>query len=779
MARKKTLSKEQTHEKIELFNKEAAHVYETPGGTFLEDNFILYSWALNLDRALVGTSGLKASQRRILYTFWENKLTPHASRSKVATISGKVLAYHPHSSDSVDGAIKNMGRMHTMRVPMIDGKGDFGSPGNPGAASRYIEARLSEAGWLNVQELSEHAVPMQPNYDDTSIEPIDIPVRWPVAIINSSSGLGVGYASNIPSHNPSEIMDALKYIVQHPKAKPTDLLKIVKGPDFNMGGTILSKTGIEEYLLTGAGNVKIRGNYTIEPRNKNALRIEFHEIPVTTDPEKIITEIQKAIINKGVLEDIISYKDLSDLKHPIRIVIDTKPGASEDQILYELFQNTSLMSSIPVNMTTIVNGKPAQTGILPLLQDFITFRISCITNKSKYAIEQKSAQLNKLEGLLKVLIDIDKVIHIVRNSNTSNIAKKELEKTFDLNSAQSEYILSLQLRRLTKTDTIQVEKDATQLKKDIEYLNKLISDDKTMQKHLLNEFDETKKIIGDNRKTNILDFTDETLEKHIDNTATSIAQETTSKEVTIVYATNNTLYQKERGTLTAREQSQALIQIDCLSGNNIILITNTGLGIRVPVLQIPESMKTNSNILKIVTGSHDKETCIGITQEEIPTFIATASGKAKITSGPYMKKNEFKIMGLKQNDNVIIATPIKLGSTNTIFVNSNGKTLKTSTENLSTQGPTGSGSIGIRIKEKEQCIFACPIPNEVEYLALKGKENSYLYNLKELPTSNLGLIGNNTINDTPITSARLSQSKTTSIDFPGYATRTPVKLIQK
>lgn len=305
MARKNKINKEDLKEKKLRFEKIADNLEEVPADKFLKDNFLPYSWNFVLDRALVDVSGLKPVQRRILYVMYKDGLSPKANRSKVATLGGRVLAYHPHGNVSVEDALKNMARPHVFRVPLIDGKGDFGVPGTPGAASRYIEARLNDAAWLNVKDIGEHAVNMIPNYDETTTEPIRIPVRWPVSVINGGSGIAVGYSSNMPSHNPTEIMNACKYLLDHPEASHADLQKIILGPDFNMGGFIPTNDGIKQYMETGSGTFKIRGQYEVIPGQRGTYRIEFYEIPFGTDPENIISKIQDGMDKKNRFKDKI------------------------------------------------------------------------------------------------------------------------------------------------------------------------------------------------------------------------------------------------------------------------------------------------------------------------------------------------------------------------------------------------------------------------------------------------------------------------------------------
>jgi len=657
MARKAKITQEDLVEKKKKFEQIAGNLEEISVEKFLKDNFLPYAWSFNLDRALVDVTGLKPVQRRILYTMYKDGLSPTSGRSKVATLGGRVLAYHPHGNSSVEDALKNLGREHIFRVPLIDGKGDYGVPGTPGAAGRYIEARLNRAAFLNVEEIAEHAVRMVPNYDGQTTEPVKLPVKWPVAVINGGSGIAIAYASNMPSHNPTEIMKACKALLRNPEMTHKALSKIILGPDFNMGGIIPSNDGVLEYLETGSGSFKIRGDYTVTDKPRGATRIEFHEIPFGTHPEKIISEIQKAVTDKGRFKDVAGFKDLSDLKHPIRVIIDTKPGTNYKKVIAELFASTSLESSFSSNITTIVNNKPRQSSMKELLLEFIEFRKECVTNKLTYSLGKKTDRLHLVEGLLRTLLDIDAAIAIIRKSDDADAANVALQKRFKIDKLQSDYVLGLQLRRLTKMDSVALQNEKKSIEDEIAYYESVLKDSEVLKEYLLKEFEETHKIIGDERKTQIFSQTQEEFFQ---------AEKTEAKELkaaevsSVTYVTRFVDGRLIRSTMPYSYENLRKIQyspiadqLQLMTDEDFVVIGSDGIGRKIPVTYVAQDLI--STAAKAGVPLPKGVTIVGIAKANGKGFglaVGTAKGFVKV-SKPDWKKDEFPIISLAAGDTVL------------------------------------------------------------------------------------------------------------------------------
>lgn len=715
MAKRNKINEQDIKEKKQKFEKIAESIEKIPADVFLKSNYLPYAWSVITDRSISNVTGLKPVQRRILYTMYEMGLSPTSARSKVATLAGRVLAYHPHGDVSVADALKNMARPHVFRVPLIDGKGDFGGPGTPGAAARYIEARLNKAALLNVEDIAEHASRMVANYDDTSVEPINIPVKWPVSLINGSSGIAVGYASNMPSHNPTEIMKAIKALLKNPDMTHAELAKIIQGPDFNMGGTITSNDGIKEYLKTGSGSFKIRANYDVTPGARSTFRIEFYELPYGTYPEKIIEEIQKQT-EKGKFTEISTFKDLSDLKHPIRVVIDTKPSANHKKVLQDLFKFTSLETSFSANMTTIVDNRPVQSSMLDMLANFIDFRKECIANKTNYILPRRQNRLHLVEGLLLTLINIDKAIAIIRKSDDIEVANNELQKAFKIDKEQAEYVLSLQLRRLTKMDSLALENEKKSLEEEIAYLNSLLTDANVLNEYLLNEFDNTLKVIGDERKTDINGISAEEFAAQ----EKSVAQELKNADKDLpCYITrfSNGKVMKTMEPFSyidgTKKFSNSLIveQIKMRTKEDLVFVDNYGTGYKVPMSYLIENKLTDAKAagLTLPKGS----SIVGIAKYEsmksdIGLALGTKLGSVKIAKTDFPKSDEFPVINLDEGDEIVGSRWLGKALTDTYFtfVSKAGQILVFDAKTIRESGSKAGGVRGMKLKgENDAVIF--------------------------------------------------------------------------
>lgn len=755
MAKRNKINEEDIKDKKAKFEKIAENLEEVPADGFLKDNFLPYAWSFSLDRALTDVTGLKPVQRRILYTMYEMGLSPQGNRSKVATLAGRVLAYHPHGDVSVADALKNIARPHVFRVPLIDGKGDFGVPGTPGAAARYIEARLNKAAWLNVEDIAEHATRMAPNYDDTTVEPVRIPVKWPVSVVNGGSGIAVGYAANMPSHNPTEIMKACKALLKNPDMTDDALAKIVLGPDFNMGGSITSNDGIKEYLKTGSGSFKIRGNYEVTPGARNSYRIEFYELPYGVYPEKVIEEIQKQS-DKGKFAEISTYKDLSDLKHPIRVVIDTKPSSNHKKVLQDLFKFTSLESSFSANMTTIVDNRPVQAPMKTLLLNFVEFRKECIANKTNYILPRRENRLHVINGMLKTLVDIDKAISIIRKSDDSEVANEKLQKAFKIDKLQADYVLSLQLKRLTKMDSLALKNEKQDLEDEIKYLNDLLSDVEVLNAYLLNEFDNTLKIIGDERKTEINSMSAEDFAETEKNIVKELKNLDKNMPCYVTrFANGGILKTAEPFTYMQGakklQNSPIIEQVKMNTQDFMVVVDSTGLGHKVPLSHIFEDKLCAVKDMGITIDKGAR--IVGMAKYEsmksdIGLAIGTKNGGVKIAKTDFPKGGEtFPVITLDDGDEIIDSRWIgkALTGSNFVFVSKAGNILVFDAKTIRVSGSKAGSVKGMKLKgDKDEVIhfgWIDSAKNPDNMLVTYSGVTIKTTLISEIPTKNKGGMG--------------------------------------
>lgn len=746
MAKRRKIDDEDQREKRQKFEKIAANLDTTTAEVFLKSNFLPYSWGVVLNRALTDVSGLKPVQRRIMYSMYKDGLGPTSNRAVVATAAGRVLAYHPHGDASVGDAMKNLGREHVFRVPLIDGTGEYGAPGYPGSAARYIKARLSKAAWLNVEEIGENAVNMVPNYDDTGEEPVRLPVKWPVGIINGGEGIAVGYAAKMPSHNPTEVMKACIQLLKNPDTTIDALNKIVKGPDFNMGGTIETNDGIKSYMATGRGSFKIRGNYEVTPKARGAHRIEFYEIPYGTNPESIIKSIQTATDEKGAFSDLASFKNLSDLKHPIRIVIDTKPSVNYKKVLQELFQHTPLETSFAANMTTIVDDKPVQSPMKDLLLDFIEHRKQCVLRKSTFGREKKSARLHLVEGLLLTLLDIDKAVSIIRAADDVDAARAGLQKAFKIDEKQADYVLSLQLRRLTKMDRHELDSEKARLEEEIEYLSSLMVDAEVMQAHLQQEFTDTMKVIGDERKTDVNDQSEAEFKESQKALAKAVKEASKPMKTIITRLADGTLYRSAHGETPGR--TPVLEQLEVKTNETVVLVDSTGTGHRVPVGYITEDVKSTpkkvglelARGVEIVGFSKDVENTM---KSDVGLIVGTQQGVVKLVRTDFPKADTFPVILLDDGDKVLNTQWIgkAISHFEAVFISEGGQILKFDPGALRLTGSKAGGVKGMGFKDKDQAIYFGVAEGKENVILTQTNLTLKLTTLEEIPAKGRGGLG--------------------------------------
>ncbi|WP_286697142.1 DNA gyrase/topoisomerase IV subunit A, partial [Dermacoccus sp. UBA1591] len=413
--------------------------------------FLEYSYSVIYSRALPDArDGLKPVQRRILFSMDELGLTPNKNHVKSSRVVGEVMGkYHPHGDSAIYDTLVRMAQDFTMRLPLIDGHGNFGSLDQGPAASRYTEARLAPASLTLVAGLDENTVDFVPNYDDSLQQPSVLPAAFPNLLVNGASGIAVGMATNMAPHNLGEVVQAAVHLIKNPDCSLDDLMRFVPGPDLPMGGRIIGLDGIRDAYLTGRGTFRTRATATIEnvtPRRKG---IVVTELPYLVGPEKVIDKM-KDLVGQKKLQGVSDVKDLSDRHHGLRLVIELKNGFNPEAVLEQLYKLTPMEESFGINNVALVDGQPRTLGLKELLRVYTDFRIDVVRRRTTHRLGKKEDRLHLVDGLLIAILDIDEVIQIIRSSDDSATARARLMQVFDLSEAQATYILDLQLRRLTK-----------------------------------------------------------------------------------------------------------------------------------------------------------------------------------------------------------------------------------------------------------------------------------------------------------------------------------------
>src|SRR5580765_384177 len=441
-------------------------VEEEMQGAFLE-----YAYSVIYSRALPDArDGLKPVQRRILYSMSEMGLRPDRGHVKSSRVVGDVMGkYHPHGDGAIYDALVRMAQPFTMRLPLVDGHGNFGSLDDGPAASRYTEARLAPPALLMTAGLDEDTVDFIPNYDDQLLQPEVLPAAFPNLLVNGASGIAVGMATNMAPHNLVEVIGAARHLIANPSCSLDDLMRFVPGPDLPLGGRVVGLEGIRDAYLTGRGSFRTRATARIEKVTPRREGIVVTELPYLVGPEKVIEKIKDAVQSKR-LQGISDVKDLTDRKHGLRLVIEIKNGFNPDAVLEQLYKLTPMEDSFSINNVALVDGQPKTLGLKDLLRVYVDFRTSVVRRRTEYRLTKYRDRLHLVEGLLIAIVDIDVVIQVIRSSDDAATAKGRLIDVFDLSDPQATYILDLQLRRLTKFSRIELENEKTELERQIEAL---------------------------------------------------------------------------------------------------------------------------------------------------------------------------------------------------------------------------------------------------------------------------------------------------------------------
>ena len=482
------------------------HIVETPLNEEMSKSFLEYAYSVIYARALPDArDGLKPVQRRIVYQMGEMNLTPDRPYMKSARVVGEVMGkLHPHGDSAIYEAMVRLAQPFAMRLPLVDGHGNFGSLDDGPAASRYTEARLGPAALGMNADIDEDTVDFTPNYDNKLKEPTVLPAAIPNLLVNGGSGIAVGMATNLATHNLGEVVNAAKFLMAHPDATLEQLMRYVPGPDWPTGGTIIGRDGIREAYATGRGTLITRAATHIEHVTARKQAIVVTELPYMVGPEKVIERISDGVKNRK-LEGISGAFDLTDRHNGTRIVIEIKTGFDPHAVLVQLFKHTPLQDNFAMNNVALVDGRPHTMGLKEMLQVWVDHRRVVIRRRSEYRKKKALERLHLVEGLLLAMLDIDEVIQVIRTSDDADAAKTRLMAVFDLDEVQAQYILDLRLRRLTKMNRIELEAERDDLKKRIEELTRILASAKALDHVVTSEMDEAVDKWGSPRRTVLLD----------------------------------------------------------------------------------------------------------------------------------------------------------------------------------------------------------------------------------------------------------------------------------
>lgn len=724
------------------FSKVAANVIKTPLQNFVEDSYLPYAHYVIMSRALISDDGLKPVQRRILYAMHELGLTDKKDFIKAAQIVGETMGkYHPHGDASIGDALSRMGQTFSLRVPLVDVQGSVGfTTGDDPAAPRYWEGRPTKAAMELTKELREGAVEMGLNYDGKFPEPSILPIKWPNGLINGSQGIAVGYSSVIVPHNPTEVMDAIIALVKKPNTTLDEIMKIMPGPDMPTGGILTGYEGVKEYFETGKGTFAIRGKYEIVPGARGTHQIIFSEAPYQVSAEQIVSAVDTNKKDRDRFKEISYVKDLSDINNGFKLSIGIKAGANPDVVLRDIFRWTPLEQKFSVNMNVLVNGVPTVCSVKEMLEGFIEFRSQCIANKAKFKLKGLNRDIERLDGIIKVLVDIDKAIEIIRKSKDSQVANEKLQNTFKINEEQSAFILSMPLRRLTKSDSLSIQNEIEELRKEKEYLNSILEDEKLFNKHMIKELQETKKVIADERRTVINNKTEEELKAEAAELRKAAAKDAKNVECYVTLFADGTITRTENGFQQERSPKAIVTQVKARTQENLIFVTNDGQALKVPVSYVPE----NKVIEVDVTTGLPKGSVIGVGRETFDKdshgiLIVTSSGGVNIVNGGFPAGNEFQITKLSDDENIISAIWLETKDAeekSIVLVSTDAYVLKFPVKQIRTSN-SGAGTIkGMNLTEGASIVGASVTDAENAQIVSCTYKTIKVTEISEIPARN-------------------------------------------
>ncbi|NEG89593.1 DNA gyrase/topoisomerase IV subunit A [Bifidobacterium aerophilum] len=482
------------------------HIVETPLNEEMSKSFLEYAYSVIYARALPDArDGMKPVQRRIVYQMGQMNLTPDRPYMKSARVVGEVMGkLHPHGDSAIYEAMVRLAQPFAMRLPLVDGHGNFGSLDDGPAASRYTEARLAPAALGMNADIDEDTVDFTPNYDNKLKEPTVLPAAIPNLLVNGGSGIAVGMATNMATHNLGEVVAAAKHLMKYPTASLEELMRYVPGPDWPGGGIIIGRDGIREAYATGRGSLTTRSKTHIENVTARKKAIVVTELPYMVGPERVLERISEGVKNHK-LEGISGAIDLTDRHNGTRLVIEVKTGFDPNAVLAQLFRNTPLQDNFTMNNVALVDGRPHTMGLKEMLSVWIDHRRVVVRRRSEFRRRKALERLHLVEGLLLALLDIDEVIQVIRTSEDADAAKSRLIAVFDLDDIQAQYILDLRLRRLTKMSRIELEAERDDLKQRIEELERILASAEELDRVVVREMDEAVATYGSPRRTVLLD----------------------------------------------------------------------------------------------------------------------------------------------------------------------------------------------------------------------------------------------------------------------------------
>ncbi|MFJ5960880.1 DNA gyrase/topoisomerase IV subunit A [Pseudarthrobacter oxydans] len=693
----------------------------------MEGSFLEYAYSVIYSRALPDArDGLKPVQRRILYMMSDMGLRPDRGHVKSARVVGEVMGkLHPHGDTAIYDAMVRMAQDFSLRLPLIDGHGNFGSLDDGPAAPRYTEARLAAAALTLTNHLDEDVVDFVPNYDNQLTQPDVLPAAFPNLLVNGATGIAVGMATNMAPHNLVEVISAARHLIAHPNATLDDLMRFVPGPDLPSGGRIVGLDGIRDAYATGRGSFKTRAKVEVEQLSARRTGLVVTELPYMVGPEKVIEKIKDAV-NAKKLTGISDIVDLTDRKHGLRLVIELKNGFNPNAVLQQLYRYSPMEDSFGINNVTLVDGQPQTLGLVQLLTVYVNHRIDVVRRRTVFRLGRKKDRLHLVEGLLIAIVDIDEVIQIIRSSDEAAAARARLMSIYDLTEIQANYILELRLRQLTKYSRIELEKEQDELRREIAELEAILGSEERLRTLVSDELGEIAEEHGTPRRTVLLESeavaptvaADLALAAGKKGKAAPLALEIADDPCWAILTasgqvarTSNQEPLAEAGPRAKHDVFTSVVRTS--ARGEIAAVTSLGRMLRLQVMDMPV-LPPMSGLPNLAGGVPAKDFLTLLKGETLVAFvpldevlaIGTSQGVVKRVQPDYpLNREDWDVIALKDKDFVVNVAPAGADNAELVFLTSQAQLLKFGAASVRPQGRTAGGMAGIKLAAGDRVLF--------------------------------------------------------------------------